>query len=190
MSDISTRKRVLRNQMRKQRDDFVNGLSAGEKALTFSVAPSPLSSLFQAGKTIAGYVPIASEASPLKLLKAAENAGCDIALPHVTNRTAPMRFLRWKSEESLISGPFGLQQPAQDNPVVTPDIVLVPLVAFDRALNRLGQGAAHYDRALSVLGGAIAIGIAWSIQEQAALDVEAWDVPLDAILTEKEWISI
>ena len=189
MPDIDATKRALRTQVRQQRDDFVNRLGPGEKALTFSVAPSPLSALFGPGKTVAAYVPIGSEANPLKLLEAAEKAGCEIALPHVTSKAAPMRFLQWSNTESLALGPFGLQQPDAGNRQVTPDVILVPLIAFDRALNRLGQGAAHYDRALSLLGNSLAIGVGWSMQEQPELDVDDWDIPLDAVLTEREWIT-
>ena len=115
--------------------------------------------------------------------------GCKLALPHVTSVIAPMRFLSWQIDEALEDGPYGLKQPAAESPPVSPDIILVPLVAFDRNLNRLGQGAGHYDRALSLLEDAIAIGIAWSAQEQDLLVSDIWDVPLDAILTEKEWIT-
>jgi 5-formyltetrahydrofolate cyclo-ligase len=68
--------------------------------------------------------------------------------------------------------------------------VLVPLVAFDSRLMRLGQGAGHYDRALSLLGNAIAIGIAWSVQYAPSLITDPWDIPMDAVLTEKSWITL
>ena len=98
-------------------------------------------------------------------------------------------FLQWQPGDELIEGAFGLMQPKSSAPTLTPDIVLVPLVAFDRALNRLGQGAGHYDRALSIIDNVQTIGIAWSVQEAGAIPADPWDVPLDAILTEKEWIS-
>ncbi|MEE9433120.1 MAG: 5-formyltetrahydrofolate cyclo-ligase [Sphingorhabdus sp.] len=178
----------MRAEIRERRDDFVTELPDGDKNLAFSVAPSPLAALFKPGKTVAGYIPVGSEADPARLLQAAENADCVTALPHVTSIAAPMRFLKWNTADSLKDGPFGLLQPAETNPEIKPDIILVPLIAFDRALNRLGQGAGHYDRALALLDGAIAIGIAWSVQEEDSLAVDAWDIPLDAILTEKEWI--
>ena len=67
--------------------------------------------------------------------------------------------------------------------------MLVPLVAFDVQLMRLGQGAGHYDRALSVLGDSTAVGIAWSVQQTDNLPLDPWDMPLDAVLTERSWIS-
>ena len=189
MADSKSAKAALRAQMRAARDDYVAHMSSADKKVAFSVAPSPLFSLFSAGKTVAGYIPIGTEASPAKLLEKAASMGCKLALPHVTSVIAPMRFLSWQIDEALEDGPYGLKQPAAESPPVSPDIILVPLVAFDRNLNRLGQGAGHYDRALSLLEDAIAIGIAWSAQEQDLLVSDIWDVPLDAILTEKEWIT-
>lgn len=141
------------------------------------------------GVTVASYVPMAGEADPSVLARAAVDAGCAIALPHVTTRAAPMRFLAWDSEADLIPGPFGLHQPHHDAPALAPDIVLTPLVAFDAALNRLGQGAGYYDRVFAAFPQAWRIGIAWSVQRVDALATEAWDVPLHAVATEQDWIT-
>ena len=73
---------------------------------------------------------------------------------------------------------------------LTPDIVLTPLVGFDRRGTRLGQGAGHYDRAFAAHPAAWRVGIAWSVQEVDALPADAWDVPLHAIATEREWIVV
>ncbi|MGB5076388.1 MAG: 5-formyltetrahydrofolate cyclo-ligase, partial [Sphingorhabdus sp.] len=81
-------------------------------------------------------------------------------------------------------------QPPAHSQACTPDIVLVPLVAFDSRLVRLGQGAGHYDRALSLLDTAFSIGIAWSVQHAPSLIADPWDIPMDAILTERSWISL
>jgi 5-formyltetrahydrofolate cyclo-ligase len=186
--DAIADKSAMRRNFRQKRDAYVISQSPQDKALSFSAVPSPLKSLFRPHKTVAGYIPIGSEANPLSLLSIARAAGCNIALPHVISKLAPMRFLEWRDSEGLHPGPFGLQQPNDTNVVMTPDIVLVPLLAFDRQLNRLGQGAGHYDRALSILGEVIAIGVAWSVQETDTVPADPWDIPLDAILTEKEWI--
>ncbi len=182
-------KSELRRRHRAERDLFTANLSVGEKALSFSHLPSPLARLCRPGTVVAGYVAKGSEADPARLLAAAEALGCTIALPHVTSKVAPMRFLRWQTDTPLEEGPFGLFQPSADADEVNPDIVLAPLVAFDTRLMRLGQGAGHYDRALSMLENAAAVGIAWSVQETDILPTDAWDVPLDAVLTERSWIS-
>ena len=178
----------LRKYFRAQRDAFVAGLSPSEQQLVFSRLPSPLEQLCQPGSVVAGYIAIGSEADPARLLAEAAKRGCTIALPHVTSKVSPMRFLAWTEGEPLEQGPFGLSQPRADAPEVKPDLVFVPLLAFDSRLMRLGQGAGHYDRALSMLEYSAAIGIAWSTQQTDILPSDPWDVPLDAVLTEKSWI--
>ena len=187
--DAMPEKNAMRREFRGKRDAFAAGLSTQDMGLAFSATPSPLKSLFISNKVIAAYIPIGSEANPAAFLTAAQEAGCKTALPHVTSAVSPMQFLQWQPGDELIEGAFGLMQPKHSSPTLTPDIVLVPLVAFDRALNRLGQGAGHYDRALSIIENVQTIGIAWSVQEAEAIPADPWDVPLDAILTEKEWIS-
>jgi 5-formyltetrahydrofolate cyclo-ligase len=182
-------KSSLRREFKGKRDVFVAALSDGELALAFSRLPSPLAALCTPGKVVAGYIAIGSEADASKLLAAAAAQGCTLALPHVTSRIAPMRFLQWNDGELLEQGPIGLMQPNASAPAVVPDIALVPLVAFDERLMRLGQGAGHYDRALSLLENCVAVGVAWSIQQADILPADPWDVPLDAILTEKSWIN-
>ena len=183
-------KQSQRLEFRKKRNQFVDALSSQDRALAFSKIPSPLAQFLLPGKIVAGYIAIGSEVNPAALLAQAHKMGCDIALPHVTSKTAPMRFLRWTPGDALVPGPFGLQQPVDDAPLCTPDIVLAPLVAFDDRLMRLGQGAGHYDRALSLLDHAVAIGLAWSVQHAPALASDSWDMPLDAILTEKSWMTL
>lgn len=174
--------------MRELRDSYVESLGPGARSLSFSRPPSPLARLFVAGTTVAAYVALGSEADPAALLRAASDAGCTTALPHVTGKASPMRFLAWSPGDLLVDGPFGLRQPAATAAEVAPDLILVPLLAFDDALNRLGQGAGHYDRALSLRPNAIAIGVAWSVQQVDALPADPWDAPLDAVLTERSWI--
>ena len=157
--------------------------------LAFSRLPSPLASLCTAGKTVAGYIAVGSEADPMRLMQVAEDRGCSLALPHIIGKAQPMRFLRWNLGDILEPGPYGLLQPPRDAIEVRPDIVLTPLVAFDDCLMRLGQGAGHYDRALSLQDGAFTVGIAWSVQQCDALPADPWDIPLNAVLTEKSWIS-
>jgi 5-formyltetrahydrofolate cyclo-ligase len=184
--DVKSR---LRREFRARRDSFVANLNKGEAALAFSCLPSPLSALCTPGQVVAGYVAIGSEADPAKLLTAAVERGCTLALPHVTSTLSPMRFLQWQPGDPLETGPFSLSQPNADAPQLTPDVVLVPLVAFDARLMRLGQGAGHYDRALSVLIDVSAVGIGWSVQQADNLPADPWDIPLDAVLTERSWIS-
>ncbi|WP_267393307.1 MULTISPECIES: 5-formyltetrahydrofolate cyclo-ligase [unclassified Sphingomonas] len=175
-----TDKNALRARLRAARDRF-------DRAGAIAPPGAYLRRLTH-GMTVASYVPIGSEASPSALARAASEAGCVLALPHVTTRSEPLRFLAWETEAALASGPLGLQQPAATARELGPDIILTPLIGFDRRGNRLGQGAGHYDRAFARHPQAWRIGVAWSIQEVEALMPDAWDVPLHAIVTEREWI--
>ncbi|MDR6789940.1 5-formyltetrahydrofolate cyclo-ligase [Sphingomonas sp. BE138] len=179
-----TDKQQMRAAARAARDAFVRTAHP-----PIRVDPGFLAML-SAGLTIASYVPIGSEADPAPLEHAAIAAGCTLALPHVVDRATPLRFLRWMSDEPLSPGPFGLRQPRREAEERAPDLVLTPLVAFDRDLNRLGQGAGHYDRAFAAYPDALRIGVAWSVQQVEALPADLWDVPLHAIVTEQQWISV
>lgn len=171
-------KRTLRARMRALRDEFamtIGGVIAPPSALLARFAP---------GVVVSSYVPIGSEADPSAIAFAAREHGCIIVLPHVTSRESPVRFFEWQPDQPLIDGPLGLRQPSTDAPELDPDIVLTPLLAFDAALNRLGQGAGHYDRVFERLPDAWRIGIAWSVQQVAALATDPWDMPLNGLVTE------
>ena len=178
-----TDKAALRAQMRVARDAFV---ASRRPAIT---VPDALRARFGHGVTLTSYVPIGSEADPSSLARAATEAGCVLALPHITTRCEPMRFLAWETEATLVAGPFGLSQPAADAIELRPDVILTPLVAFDAKLDRLGQGAGYYDRAFERFPDAWRIGVAWSMQQVEHLPTEPWDMRLHAVVTEQGWIA-
>lgn len=153
------------------------------------IVPAALHARLARPGIIASYLSIGGEIDPAPIVETALALGWRIALPHITTRTAPMRFLGWSPGDALIDGPFGLRQPAPDAPELAPDMILTPLVAFDLALNRLGQGAGYYDRAFAALPDALRIGLAWSVQQVPKVPVDAWDIALHAIVTEREWIG-
>jgi 5-formyltetrahydrofolate cyclo-ligase len=188
--DMADDKARLRTELRARRDGFVAELDARGRAFAFRTPPSPLRALIDTAAVIAGYRAVGSEADPAALLESAAAAGKTIALPHVERPSVPMRFLAWAPGEPLAPGPFGLEQPilgtAQE---VAPDLFLAPLLGFDRRLHRLGQGAGFYDRAFARYPHAIRVGLAWHIQEVELVPDDPWDVPLHAVLTEREWIA-
>lgn len=176
-------KRALRARMRAARDAFfAGGPPRIDPGATFVA-------LLDRAAIVASYIPVGSEADPVWLARAAVERGCAMVLPHVTTRAAPMRFLGWDAGSDLVPGPFGLQQPHHAAPAHPPDLVLTPLIAFDAALNRLGQGAGHYDRAFAEFPHAVRIGVAWSVQEVDTLPADPWDMSLHAIATETGWIT-
>jgi 5-formyltetrahydrofolate cyclo-ligase len=178
-----TDKRTLRATARSARDSFV---AAGAPTLP---CPREFVALLAPGLVVASYAPIGSEADPAALEAAARAANCRLALPHVVDRATPIRFLAWEAEHALSDGPFGLRQPDGGHAAVVPDLVLTPLMAFDASLNRIGQGAGHYDRAFAAYPAARRIGIAWSVQQLDSITPDPWDAPLDAIVTERGWIA-
>jgi len=178
-------KNNLRIRLRKIRKDF-------EKDHLFwpgtDSLPEQLRHMLDSATLIAGYARSGSEVDPAGLLEDAARRGKTIALPWLADGTAPLAFRKWTPDDPLELAPFGFRQPAASAPMCRPDVILTPLLGFDRAMNRLGQGAGHYDRAFAALPDSLRIGLAWSAQECGALTPDPWDMPLDAVLTEKEWI--
>jgi 5-formyltetrahydrofolate cyclo-ligase len=172
-------KLALRAQLRAIRDEF-----AAESSEAI-LAPAPFLERLRPGLIVATYCALGSEADPTQLAAAAAEHGCTLALPHVVDRATPMRFLAWQMGEPLVEGPMALRQPAADRPEVAPDVILTPLVGFDARFNRLGQGAAFYDRAFARFTEAWRVGVAWSVQEVPAIPADIWDEPLHAVITEK-----
>jgi 5-formyltetrahydrofolate cyclo-ligase len=172
-------KLALRARLRAERDRF-----AAESSSAI-LAPPAFAARLKAGTVVATYVPLGSEADPAQLAAASVEAGCSLALPHVLDRAAPIRFLAWDFGAPLVDGPFGLRQPDAGGAEVAPDVILTPLVGFDARLNRLGQGAAHYDRVFARYGEAWRVGVAWSVQQVPVIPNDIWDVPLHAVITEE-----
>ncbi len=132
---------------------------------------------------VAGYWPVRDEADPRALMAALAARGVILALPRIAAKGAALSFHRWREGDALIDNHHGIAEPSADCEIVVPDIVLVPLLAFDTFGHRLGYGGGYYDRTLAALG-ARSIGIAYAGQEVDTLSRESHDHPLDAVLTE------
>ena len=182
-----TDKKKLRTDIRKRREEFVKSqLNFPDVSLGL---PDSLKSLFRSANVVAGYVKLGSEVDPSDLISAAVDMGRTIALPCLIGRATDLVFRKWQPGDPMEQADFGFMQPLPSAEACNPDLILTPLVGFDRALNRLGQGAGYYDRAFAAFPDSLRIGIAWSIQECDGLMTDPWDMPLDAVLTEKEWIT-
>ena len=140
---------------------------------------------------LSGYWPIGSEADPRPLMAIAEAHGARLALPVTT--PAGLDFRLWRQSEALVPAGFGTQGPGPSAPSVTPDILVMPLAAFDRRLHRIGYGKGHYDRAIDALRARghrpRLIGLAFAVQEVEKVPFEPHDIPLDFIVTEEELIA-
>ena len=139
-----------------------------------------------AGKVLAGYWPMRDEADPRPAMAAHDGPVC---LPVVLGPARPLVFRRFDGR--LEPGGFGTSHPPADSPELRPEVLIVPLVGFDRAGNRLGYGGGFYDRTLAqlrALGPVTAMGFAYSVQEIDKIPVEPTDAPLDLIVTDRDVI--
>jgi 5-formyltetrahydrofolate cyclo-ligase len=144
------------------------------------------------GMIISGFSPMKSEINPIPLMRRFADAGASLALPVVAGRGQPLTMRAWRFGEPLVAGVWGIRQPPPEAPEVLPDILIVPLAAFDRAGHRIGYGAGYYDRTIDRLRGikpVTAIGLAFAAQEIARVPSTPRDAPLDLMLTEHEVID-
>lgn len=177
--EMRTRYAVLRRTAARALGDSVGERFAD--AFLAAVTPSP-------GTVVAGYWPINDEADIRPLLSRLDARGCVTALPEVVGQGAPLRFRRWREGDPLEPGLFGTRQPSANAPIVSPTIVLVPLLAFDTRGGRLGYGGGFYDRTLPVLravGPLLAVGVAYAAQRAETIPTDDHDQRLDWILTEE-----
>ena len=137
------------------------------------------------GVPLSGYMPIRTEIDPLPAMEEAAAHG-PVGVPVIRGAGLPLEFSRWEPGCALRQGPFGALVPDVDE-VFEPEILIVPLVAFDRNGGRLGYGGGFYDRTLERLRArraTLAIGFAYAAQEAEILPLEPTDQPLDMIVTE------
>ena len=137
------------------------------------------------GVPLSGYMPIRTEIDPLPAMEEAAAHG-PVGVPVIRGAGLPLEFSRWEPGCALRQGPFGALVPDVDE-VFEPEILIVPLVAFDRTGGRLGYGGGFYDRTLERLRArraTLAIGFAYAAQEAEILPLEPTDQPLDMIVTE------
>jgi 5-formyltetrahydrofolate cyclo-ligase len=171
-------KSELRNAARERRRALAH------RGFALAIAPYAEDLALAPGTIIGGYHALPEEADPALLLVRLVETGCAVAFPRVTAKDQPLDFHHVPDGEVLAPGSFGIPEPLASWPRAVPDVLLVPLLAFDRWGHRLGTGGGFYDRTLALLK-VPAIGIAFAGQEVAALPHEAHDMGLQAILTER-----
>jgi 5-formyltetrahydrofolate cyclo-ligase len=135
---------------------------------------------------VSAYMPIRTEISPLPVMAALVARGLKVCVPVIRSAGQPLVFSLWTPEAEMVEGPFGARIPAVEE-LLTPDILITPLLAYDARGYRLGYGGGFYDRtfeALKAQGHAIGIGFAYSAQELAEVPTEPTDQRLDVIVTE------
>jgi 5-formyltetrahydrofolate cyclo-ligase len=187
---IVTAKAELRRESLARREALP---VAARVAAAEAVAARGLPVEVGAGICVSGYSPLKSEISPVPLMRQVANAGATLGLPVIAGRGNPLTMRAWVFGQPLGSGQWGIREPKPEAPEVFPDILIVPLVAFDRSGYRLGYGAGYYDMTIARLRGmkpVVAIGIAFAAQEVPAVPKTPHDQKLDLVLTEREIIDL
>lgn len=177
-------KKDLRTAALAKRDE----LSSEQRiAAAAAVARRGLPLEITRGTIVSGYSAIRSEIDPVPLMRTLAAQGVRLALPAVMARGKSLAFRAWSPDDRLMLGPLGILEPSPAAAEVVPDIMLVPLAAFDRLGHRIGYGAGHYDFTLAHLRktkAITAIGLAFAAQEIEAVPALSHDVALDYVLTE------
>ena len=172
-------KTELREAMRAERRAYAASLAPETRKTLEAQLAQALEPLLFAATAVAAYFPMKDEISALPALERARELGKQAALPFFADRDSRMTF---RDGHPVDPGPWGILQPSADAPILSPDLLLIPLLAIDPAGNRIGMGKGHYDRTLPGLraAGARLVGIGWPFQlVEQPFAPDPWDIPLD-----------
>ena len=187
LQDIVAEKKALRALARARRS--APGPEAAARASAEACAALLEGLSPAAGEAVSGYWPMGGELDIRAALNGFAARGTRVLLPVVVARDAPLAFRRWHPGDALVPAGFGTSVPDPSLPEGTPDILLVPLLAFDARGFRLGHGGGYYDRTIAALRGSgrpvRAVGVAFACQEVERVPVEEFDQRIDAVATER-----
>jgi len=189
-TEIDDLKATLRGEALARRDALPADVRA---AAAQAIAARPFPVAVPPGAIVSGFMPMKSEINPLPLLRKLADSGAALALPAVAGRGKPLIMRTYAFGEALASGVWGIREPGPAAREVFPDVVLVPLLAFDRRGHRIGYGAGYYDMTIAALRAKktiVAAGIAFAAQEIAEVPTTPRDARLDLVLTEHEVIDL
>ena len=144
-------------------------------------------------RAVSAFYPVRDEPDTLALLALLSAEGVATALPVTGKRGEPLVFRRWRPGEPTVAGQMRIPEPLAEAPALDPDLLFVPLSAFDRRGHRIGYGAGHYDRTLArlrALKPIVAVGVAYGVAEIPAVPDGPHDQRLDYVLTDSELIEI
>ena len=185
----ATEKSRLRAEAIARRD----ALPADQRqAAAEAIAARPFPLPIRTGTIVSGFMPLKSEINPLPLMRKLTEQGARLALPVIAGRGQPLVMREWAWGDPFTAGVWGIREPQPQARAVDPDIVLAPLLAFDRKGHRLGYGGGYYDLTIAQLRGRktiAAVGLAFAIQEVSTVPVTPRDAALDLVLTEREVID-
>lgn len=185
-----------RQKKARLRDEVLGRRDALEamQRIEFSLKAAEIGSAhlkIEPGMVVSGFFPIRSEIDARPLMEIVRQRGARLCLPVVLDKTTIV-FRELVRGAELVPTGFGTSGPGEDAPVLDPQLLIMPLSVFDRTGGRIGYGAGHYDRAIARLlakGMTPRLeGLAFSCQEVEAVPVEDHDQPLNAIITEREYV--
>jgi len=188
-TSIADAKAELRRQARTRRDALPASVRA---AAAQAIAERPFPVAVPPQAIVSGFMPLGSEINPIPLMRKLASCGVQLALPAVAGRGKPLTMRAFTFGQTLAAGVWGIREPAPDAPEVLPDILLVPLLVFDRGGQRIGYGAGYYDLTIAALRARktiIACGLAFATQEIPSVPTTQRDARLDLVLTEREVID-
>ncbi len=188
-SAVSDQKDRFRQQALALRDALPAEMRAAA-AETIAARSFPLR--IERGTVVSGFSPMKTEINPIPLLRKLADAGARLALPAIAGRGKPLIMRAWNFGDPFKAGQWGIREPVAEAPEVAPDILIVPLAAFDRSGHRIGYGAGYYDMTINALRAkkpVTAIGIAYAAQEIPQVPATKRDARLDLVLTEREVID-
>lgn len=183
---------AIKSSLRKELSDIRTRLPKPEREKAAEALAALCLPLLEAYASVAVYMPIGSEISPLPLRDALEAQGKAIALPVVTQKKQPMLFRLWNTSTALAKDAHNIPAPPDSAKAIVPDAIIVPMLGFTASGFRLGYGAGYYDRTIHTLREQghtpFCIGIAFDCQE-ADFTPEAHDEPVHVIITETRIIK-
>ena len=179
MNKSEIRKKILK----KRKENYYKNLSINKNKFLKFLLNNKLNN-----KIIGGYYPYNYEVDILEILKLLEKKNYKISLPKI-KRKNQMNFFEWSFDDPLSINKYGIPEPISKK-IIYPDVLIIPLVAFDNELNRLGYGGGYYDRYLAKSfkkKRIIKIGIAYSFQKLNKIPINKYDIRLDCIITEEKF---
>ncbi len=177
---------MVKKKLRKKILKIRKKIYSNSKKIDFTKVLSLIKKQKKNPKSIGGYFPVNYEIDDLEILKKLEKKKYKICLP-VVKKNFDMDFYNFSFDDPLIVNKYGIPEPRKKN-IIYPDIILIPMVGFDKSLNRLGYGGGYYDRVIEKYmkkKKILKIGLAFSAQKITDLPVSKYDKKMDYIITEK-----
>ena len=177
---------MLKKSLRKKILNIRKKIDSNDNKIDFMKIFSLIKKQKKIKKNVGGYFPVNNEIDDLEILKKLEKKKVTISLP-VVKKNFDMDFYNFSFNDPLIVNGYGIPEPQKNN-IVYPDIILIPMVGFDKNLNRLGYGGGYYDRIIEKLmrkKKILKIGLAFSKQKIDNLPISKYDKKMDYIVTEK-----